>query len=594
MDVNRYTTSPVSQSVIESVPGTSQSTINVSHVENQPTYDLSSFYIPMSTPIAFDNFDFNDLSYANMWAGGWREDMAALRQALKEKHENKTYRHANVGTYRQAKHYPAGNSIDHRPAKWILTGNNRLAHGTNAAVVLYSVINCNLQIVPVIKQLKLLGMEHPYIKTLSEGNYYKLCKGVRASLLSSICSFRDAQELAKAAAQNNETFFSSMPVVAFGDGIEAGRLYQNVDNQIATKRLNIRGLACRNTQEKNILLQCLKEIYDTTKNERIKEIRVCTFDVLDNTILKTDSLRRPDLAYVLASSDTIETLSHPTLNLTHIENNQANLLADYHIAKDTPISFESYDFNNDAVLLRFPPGHIRDEIETIRQGLIRQFADGNFPYKTVGEYLSHVRTPQPGTINYRPAIFDPHAENNVAHGTNLDVVTHSIINCGLQLVPGIMQQLLLGKQHEYTSKTNPELAYLLSLAVRATKLRCTSSHFHDAEEFARKAAQETTNLLSSMPVVVIGDGIDQRNMYANLDNEFAFARVNIWLLALKDETDKRIVMDWFRAVRETLGIEAINQLMFCTFDDIDNCHWENGYPVRPNLAALMAKSHTIT
>lgn len=594
MDVNRNTTASVNPIPVEQVAGTSQTTINVSHVANKSNYDLSSFYIPMDTPITFDNFNFNDVSYQNMWAGGWRENMAALRQALKQKYEAQPYRYANVGIYRQAKHYPAGNSIDHRHSKWILTGNNRLAHGTNAAVILYSVINCNLQIVPVIKQLKLLGMEHPYIKNLSEGNYYQLCKGVRASLLSSISSFRDAQELAKTAAQNNENFFSSMPVVAFGEGIEASHLYQNVDNQIATKCLNIRGLACRNKQEKNILLECLKEIYDTTKNEKIKEIRVCTFDVLDNTILKTDSLRRPDLEYVLASSDTLETLSHPTLNLNHIEKNPETLLADYQLDKDTPISFANFDFTNTAIFMRIYQLSARQEMEEIRQGLIRRFVDGNFPYKTIGEYRDHVGAPQPDTVNYRPAVFNPDAENNVAHGTNLDVVTHSIINCGMQLVPGIMQLLLLGKQHEYTSKTNPELAYLLSLAVRATKLRCISSRFSDAKDFARLAAQDTTNLLSSMPVVVIGDGINQRNMYANLDNEFAFARINIWFLALKDETDKRIVMDWFRLVKETLGIEKINQLMFCTFDEIDKCHWENGHPVRPNLVALMEKSHTIT
>lgn len=594
MDVNRNTTASVNPIPVEQAAGTSQSTIDVSHVANRSRYDLSSFYVPRNTPITFDRFDFNDSSHTTIWAGGWRGSLAAMQQTLKEKYEAQPYRYHNVDTYIKEKHYPNANSIDHRPEQWIHTGNNRLAHGTTAAVVFYSIINCNLQIIPTIKQLKLLGMEHKYIKDLSEGNYYQLCTHVRVNLLSGICGFGNAQELASAAAHNNDDFFAAMPVVAFGDGVAAGVLYQNTDEEITDKRLNIRGLACRNTQEKNILLQCLKEIYEKTKDERIKEIPVCTYETLDNTIIKNiDSQGRPDLGYILASSSTIETLSHPTLNLTHIEKNPETLLADYHLDKNTPISFANFDFTNNAIFRRIYDVSVRQEMEEIRQGLIRQFVDGNFPYKTIGEYRDHVRAPQPGTVNYRPAVFDPHADNNVAHGTNLDVVTHSIINCELQLVPGIMQLLLLGKQHEYTSKANPELAYLLSLAVRATKLRGTHSSFHDAKDFARLAAQETTNLLSSIQVVVIGDGINQRNMYANLNNEFAFARVNIWFLALKDETDKRIVMDWFRLVKETLGIEKINQLMFCTFDDIDDCHWENGHPVRPNLAALQEKSHTL-
>ncbi|MBP2197571.1 hypothetical protein [Pantoea cypripedii] len=520
--------------------------------------------------------------------------MAALQQALKDKYQGKAYRYEKVGDYLKGTGYPAVDSIDHRPAKWDLNSNNRLAHGTNAAVILYSVINCDLQIVPINKQLKLLGMAHPYIKELSEGNYYQLCKHVRVSTLSSISSFGDVQELADAAVQHNDNFFSSIPVVAFGDGVNTGPLYQNVDYGITSKRLNIRGLACRNIQEKNILLQCLKEIYETTKDERIKEIRVCTFEILDHTVLINDSLRRPDLTYVLACSDTIDTLAQPALNLTHIKNNPDSLLAEYTIDKNTPISFASFDFNNHADLFRIQDANVRYELDTIRQGLMRQVGGSDFPYKTVGQYLACIRTPQPGTVNYRPDAFVPNANNNVIHGTNLDVVTHAVASCDLQLVPGILQQMLLGKQHACTSKANPELAWLFSLAVRATKLNELQSRSHDALKFALQAAQETNNLLSSIPVVVIGEGINQRNMYAGLKNEFAFERINIWLLALKDDIDKRIVMDWFRLVGKTLGIENINQLMFCTFEDIENCSKEHGNPIRANLAALMAKSHQIT
>ncbi|MEG3130074.1 hypothetical protein SC171_17845 [Pantoea cypripedii] len=593
MDVNRNIINPVNNPHTEQAAGTSQSTVNVSHVANKSDFNLSSFYIPMNTPITFDKLDFNDMSYQDMWAGGWREAMAAIQQKLIAKYQGKSYRCATVGDYLKTTGYPAVNSLDHRPAKWILTGNNRVAHGTNLAVILYSVINCDLQIVPITKQLKLLGMAHQYIKDLSDGNYYQLCGNVRVSMLSSGGSIGDVQDIAEAAARNKDDFFASIPVIAFGDGIQADQLYQNVDDQITCKRVYIRGLVCRNTQEKNILLQCLKQIYEITKDERIREIMVCTFDIFEHTIRKRDSRGWPDITYILASSDTIDTLTQPALNLTHINNIPDSLLAEYKIDKNTPITFESFDFNNHAALFSIKDANVRSELDAIRLGLMKQFGGGNFACKTVGEYIANFRVTRPGTINCRPAAFVPAASNNVTHGTNLDVVTHAIASCDLQLVPGMTQQLLLGKQHTYTSKANPELAWLLSMAVRATKLNELDSSCHDAIKFALQAAQETTNLLSSIPVVVIGEGVNQGNMHAGLKNEFSFARVNIWLLALKDDIDKRIVMDWFRLVGKTLGIENINQLMFCTFEDIENCSKENGNPIRPNLAALMEKSHTI-
>ncbi|MEG3130075.1 hypothetical protein SC171_17850 [Pantoea cypripedii] len=594
MDVNRNVSSAANQ--VTNEPAPSQPPININHAANKPGYDLSSFYIATNTPITWDKFDFNDLSYTKMPEAYARNKLGEIHQKLKEKHQGKIYRHANVGNYRTETYYPSANSIDHRPEKWDLSGNDSVAHGTNFSVILYSLANCNLQIIPVTMQLKLLGTEHNYIKTISDGNYYQLCKGVHVTGLYIRSSyFNDMKDLALLATKNSTNFFESLPVVAFGDGAgKKGDIFLNVDNQLTRERVNIRGLGCRNEEEKQIMLHLLRKIYEKTKDGRIKEIYVCTFDTLDKTRSKRDDLRRPDLAYVMASSDTIESLKHPTLNLSHIENNPDGLLAEYHIDKNTPISFESLNLNNRSMLFRIWHEVARIELDEIRQRLINTYIDGDFPCKKVGDYLASLPVPQPGDLNFRSAAFDPAAENNVTHGTNLDVVTHAIANCGMQLVPGIEQLLRLGKLHEYTGKANPELAYLMSVAVRASKLRSTGSNFYDVKDFALKAAQETTNLLSAIPIVIIGDGINQRNMYANLDNEFGFERVNIWLLALKDDTDKRIVMDWFRLVGKKLGIEGINQLMFCTFDDLDNCHWEKGYPVRPNLAALMAKSHRIT
>ncbi|QGY29010.1 hypothetical protein [Pantoea cypripedii] len=593
MDVTRNTSASVSQVADEPTPATAQSALNVSHVVNKPTFDLSSFYISPNTPISFVNIDFNDRSYQNMWSGAWREKLATMQQVIKEKYEGKDYRFARVGDYLLAKHYPSAKGCDYRPAEFDLNGNNMVAHGTNAAVLLYSVINCNLQIVPVIKQLKLLGMEHQYIKDQSEGNYYQLCSGVRVTgLYYSSADFSDEKQMAMAAAKNGDGSFGSMQVVIFGDGYDRGDLLQDADNQETRKMVNIRGVAARNTQEKNIILESFREIYDTTRNEKIKTLYVCTFDILDETLYKRDINGRPDLRYILASSDTIDSLSHPSLNLTHIENNPTGLLENYLIDKDTPISFENINFEDQAMLFRIWDITARYELDKIRQDLKATYADGNFPCKTIGEYRASLPAPQPGDINFRPAAFDPD-KNNVAHGTNLDVVTHAIINCGLQLVPGMEQLLRLGQQHEYTDKANPELSWLLSVAVRATTLSNLHSNFHDAESFAREAAKETTNLLSAIQVVVIGDGVNQRDMYANLNNESAFERINIWLLALKDDNDKRIVMDWLRLVRDTLGIEEINKLRFCTFEDIDDCRWEDSHPVRPKLAELMEKSHTI-
>lgn len=310
MDINRNISTSTHQTTNEPAAGTSQPAIDVSHIVNNPQYDLASFYIPPDTPITWDKFDFNDLSYTKIPEAYSRRKLGEIHQRLKEKHEGKICLYANVGIYRQETGYPAANSIDHRPETWDLSGNDSVAHGTNAAVVLYSLANCNLQIIPVNKQIKLLGTEHKYIKTISAGNYYQLCKGVHVTGLYIRSSyFNDMKDLALLATKNSANFFESMPVVVFGDGAgEKGDIHLNVDNQHTRARVNIRGLGCRTEEEKQILLQCLSQIYASTKDERIKEIYVCTFDTLDKTIFKRDAYGRPDLAYVLAHSETIATV----------------------------------------------------------------------------------------------------------------------------------------------------------------------------------------------------------------------------------------------------------------------------------------------
>lgn len=578
---------------VEGALAATPSPININQVANRENYDLSSFYIDRNTPIDFDKIDFNDLSYKKSYNKFWREALEKIHLNLKEKYQKKTYPHTTVGAYLKNKKYPPARGKDFYRAEFDFNGNNVIAHSANLAVVLYSVINCNLQIVPAIKQLKLLGMIHPYLKLTNKENFYQLCSQVQVTRLTMRdCSFHDTKLLANLTAQNNDDFFSSIPAVIIGNGNGQGEFFANMDAQGTTKCLDIRILSCRDNQDKDITLNCLQKIYDVTKNDRIKAIRVCTYAELDKTLWHKNSRGWPDVGYILASGDTITTHTKPALNLNHIENDIQSLLSLFHIDKSTPIPFEKLDFN-DIRHRTLSEEFMRVDLEEIRQEFVRKYADDRFPYKTIREYLAYTSSPGPDDIDYRPDSFDPHDDNNVAHGTNLDVVTHAIVNCGLQLVPGITQLLLLGKQHDITYKADPKLTWLLNVAVRATTLRALRSNFSDVEQFAIDAAQETTNILSSIPVVVIGEGINERDMYAGLSNEFAYARVNIWILALKDEIDKRIVMEWFKKVRDALGIEEINSLMFCTLKDVSDCRRKTGRATRPDLASLMEKCHTL-
>nr|WP_310617265.1 hypothetical protein [Pantoea cypripedii] len=563
--------------------------INIHQVANRQDYDLSSFLIDKNTPISFEHFDFNDMSHEKMSDEAWKAESEAMRLHLKEKYEGKPYPDESVGKYISSHKYPSARGKDYYPLKFDANGDNIMTHGTKLAVVLYSLANCNLQIVPAIKQLKLLGKIHSDIKLTNAENFYQLCSQVLVSRLSlKNCTFHDVKELARLAALHGDDLFNTIPIVVIGDGSEPGELFANVEAQGTCKRLNIRILACSDENTKNITLDCLQKIFDITKNDRIKNIRVCTWDALE----RKNDRDTPDIGYIQASGDTIETHARPALNLSHIKNNLQGLLSLFYIDKSMPIPFDKFDFN-DTRHRTLSETFMREDLEEIRQELVRNYAGGRFPYKTIREYLAYTPEPDPDNINFRPDAFDPYGDTPVVHGTNLDVVTHAIINCGLQLVPGIEQLLRLGKQHEINYKANPELMYLLSVAVRATTLRNLSSGFNDAEFFSLAGAKESTNILSSIPVMIIGDGVNERDMYAGLSNECAYARVNIWILVLRDDAERRIVMGWFEKVRDLLDIKEINSLMFCTLQDVTDCRRKTGRRVRPDLEALMEKCHTL-
>lgn len=203
-----------------------------------------------------------------------------------------------------------------------------------------------------------------------------------------------------------------------------------------------------------------------------------------------------------------------------------------------------------------------------------------YPITTISTYRRITNYPDPGSKDSRPLSFDPLRANVVAHGTNFEAVLRAIINCNLQIVPVIKQFKLQGIQPSSGESAKEGSTALNCRYVSTVYLKNLASKFSYAIEYAHKAASEfraqSDDFFNSMPVVIIGDGFKLSSGGSDIPNEMQAKRINIRILAFKNEKEKERAMAWLNRTYREMGIEEIKSLLFCTFKDLNECLRKNG------------------
>jgi hypothetical protein len=191
----------------------------------------------------------------------------------------------------------------------------------------------------------------------------------------------------------------------------------------------------------------------------------------------------------------------------------------------------------------------------------------NYPDETVARYKA--RKKYPSGIDIRPPTFNPNGKNVCAHGTNLESVLKAIQGTNMQLVPGIKQVKLLGSlpQTGESSGTTP----LNRKYVSAVDLSMYTSCYSMAIGYAENASSnfnKSNKPESYIPVVVIGDGVIRQDVYGcDVRHETAYKRVNIRILAFKDDGDKAFAANQLRELQKSnweIRWE-IRNIRLCTF-----------------------------
>lgn len=266
-------------------------------------------------------------------------------------------------------------------------------------------------------------------------------------------------------------------------------------------------------------------------------------------------------------------------NLQSVSNSQMSLWISFKADDNTLIDFTRFVFK-----------------DTRQETLLRNRYK-NYPKITISDYRRMSNYPDDGIKDSRPLLFDANANNVVVHGTDLEAVLKSVLNCNMQIAPVIKQFKLQGVQPGSGESAQTGTSKRNCRYVSVFYLKYLTSNFSGAIEYATNAASVfrtgNDNFFNKIPVVVVGDAIHLSSSYSGLGNEMLCKRLNIRLLAFKDEADKEMAMEWLRITRDQEGIAEINSIRFCTFEDLDQCLRRQPYLHQsdvPDIASLWEKS----
>lgn len=268
----------------------------------------------------------------------------------------------------------------------------------------------------------------------------------------------------------------------------------------------------------------------------------------------------------------------PAGNLIIKDKLWASLKAD----NSTPIDFNNLVFDKECQHPEF-----KQKIEKYK----------SYPYKKVGDYRDAKYNTSTGK-DARPVHFDPDGRDTATHGTEFEAVLLSVINCNLQLVPVVKQFKLQGKQPGSGESAKTGTTFLNSERVSTVSLKYMTSNFYAAMDYAQKSTSvflnKPRNPLNTMPVVVVGDGIGGQQVYSDVSNEVGYKRLNIRIIAFRNEEDKKAGMEWLRKARDELDIAEIDSLRFCTFKELRGCMRDYDLTDprcdKPDVASLWANS----
>jgi hypothetical protein len=224
---------------------------------------------------------------------------------------------------------------------------------------------------------------------------------------------------------------------------------------------------------------------------------------------------------------------------------------------------------------------------------------GNYGHTTTQGYRTEKHYPSGNDC--RPAAFDPMSNNNVAHATTFEAVIRAIIHCNLQIVPLLKQFKLEGIPPGYISITNRGATHFNCTHVRAVKLSALTSNFFEldilAKDMVALSAQGDNNLFRTVPVIVIGNGAEGKDVHSEVSNETGLKRINIWGIAFETEEDKRKGIECLKIIGETLKIPEVADLRICTIPELHaSLRWHDlcdGRTDRPDIASLYEKSERV-
>lgn len=274
-------------------------------------------------------------------------------------------------------------------------------------------------------------------------------------------------------------------------------------------------------------------------------------------------------------------------NITTVHNTAGISLSSLEFDKIAPLNFNHYFFN------QYQQAHS----PTFRSLIAKYRA---YPHKTLGEYREAKQYPTGKDI--RPQFFDPEGSNIAAHGTNFETLLRASINCNLQIVPGLKVFKLQGGQSETGESAYTGTTHLNCEVVSTVDLRTLTSDFREVKRYAHHAAsdflQGDENVFNTTPVIIIGDGINKSRVSSGISNEVGFKRLNIRIIAFKNEESRKTGIEWLRKVRDEFGVSDITSLKTCTFKELNSIvsyyGIDNPKSSPPLISSLWEKSESLS